>query len=873
MANHGDAEHETKRIAVIRDETEGMNTMSWIEIIRAAQANEESLRERERTDPDNVYEREGMIRIKCLGDDRIALPRKIAWKITRKAHKLLIHFGTDKVHDFLKRYFDGANFARIARDVVASCEICQATKYYTRATVGSEYYDLPEAPGDTLSMDIFGPLPVTNQGHKYVLVLMDQFSKYVKLYPMRDQRLDTIIEMLESRFFAEIGIPETILTDNGGQFLTDRWREYARDKGFSVRRTSPYNLQSNPVEKVMREIGRIIRTYASQRQRAWSRILDRAEEVINHTTHSSHGYAPCELNDGETGHLPTIDPALIPLVNDGEEQEWADKVQEARERVAEAARKRKIQADKHGTAEYREGQEIWIKLHRRSDASRKLTKKIHLVFEEPYRVQRIIRPNAYLAEDLDGQTMGVFNARQLKPNRIARLRGDESDDNDHEDQEDDDNRNDEDVEDVSDAESVDSMIDEDKGEEEDRRSDRDTRQEADNDRESTDDESEAIDERYDNRPDDEIDAADAEEADADVESNEEEETDANRHDRPTNRDRRRDDVIEIHSSSDENDEDREDERPEDVVEIRDSSNDNRGEGIIDEAEPWRVVVRRLLESTDDERDAAARRGGEDNNVIEIFDTSGEEIDIHDPLDHTEVANALVALSVRYTGKTSAQPFRRVIDVDGDEVRMTGRPADNGSETNVDGNNNDNNEMILGDPEPPIKPSSQLSTDSVGIQCDLPYFVGFTERDPAIYARTKFRPERLDQYGMEKPDLSPERNPLSANQANVAAERAWTHVRQPTPEPGPSDVGPDDSVYNDAEAREESRDTLTFREEEFSDDDGDDNDGDGNAQNDDVDSSRICVRYQRQQSTWFTIQGTRERRAAKIAKRRTKTLYE
>ncbi|XP_024868067.1 dentin sialophosphoprotein-like, partial [Temnothorax curvispinosus] len=168
----------------------------------------------------------------------------------------------------------------------------------------------------------------------------------------------------------------------------------------------------------MRELGRIIRAYASQRHRAWSRIVRRAEEVINHTRHASHGYAPCELNDGEA------------------EQAWADKVETARRRLAEAARKRKIQADKHGTAEYTPGQQVWVKRHRRSDASRRLTRKIHLVYEGPYRVREVIRPNAYLIEDLDGQTIGVFNARQLKPNRLPRLRGEgepdetESDDDD-----------------------------------------------------------------------------------------------------------------------------------------------------------------------------------------------------------------------------------------------------------------------------------------------------------------------------------------------------------------------------------------------------------------------------------------------------------
>lgn len=95
---------------------------------------------------------------------------------------------------------------------------------------------------------------------------MDQFSKYTKLYPMVNQKLDSIIQILEDEYFPNIGKPSVILTDNGGQFITDRWKNFAAENEFEVRKTTPYNPQSNPVERVMRELGRILRAYASRRQ-------------------------------------------------------------------------------------------------------------------------------------------------------------------------------------------------------------------------------------------------------------------------------------------------------------------------------------------------------------------------------------------------------------------------------------------------------------------------------------------------------------------------------------------------------------------------------------------------------------------------------
>lgn len=62
-------------------------------------------------------------------------------------------------------------------------------------------------------------------------------------------------------------------------------------------------------------------------------------------------------------------------------------------------------------------EKVWVKLHRRSDASRRLTRKIHLVYEGPYVILREIRRNAYLVGDEHENAIGTYNSRQLRPHR------------------------------------------------------------------------------------------------------------------------------------------------------------------------------------------------------------------------------------------------------------------------------------------------------------------------------------------------------------------------------------------------------------------------------------------------------------------------
>lgn len=126
---------------------------------------------------------------------------------------------------------------------------------------------------------------------------------------------------------------------------------------------------------------------------------------MNSTVHSSTGYTSMELFSDRDNHL-NIHPALIP---EKQEVEWLQKIYNARETLAKQAEKRAKQAAKRETAkQYEPGDRVWIKLHRRSDASRRLTRKVHLMYDGPYMILQILHRNAYLVGDLEGQPIGAL---------------------------------------------------------------------------------------------------------------------------------------------------------------------------------------------------------------------------------------------------------------------------------------------------------------------------------------------------------------------------------------------------------------------------------------------------------------------------------
>ena len=60
-------------------------------------------------------------------------------------------------------------------------------------------------PVDRVHVDIIGPLPVSNNGTRYVLMLVDQFTKWIEAYPIPDQTAETVARNIVDHFIARFG--------------------------------------------------------------------------------------------------------------------------------------------------------------------------------------------------------------------------------------------------------------------------------------------------------------------------------------------------------------------------------------------------------------------------------------------------------------------------------------------------------------------------------------------------------------------------------------------------------------------------------------------------------------------------------------------
>ncbi|KAG8228940.1 hypothetical protein J437_LFUL011566, partial [Ladona fulva] len=177
---------------------------------------------------------------------------------------------------------------------------------------------IPSRPGELYAVDIYGPLPRSKYRNRYVLVVIDVFSKYVNVYPLTRPTAKNCLRVLKTGFFKLCGLPKKILSDHGTQFTGSLWRRELTELGVGTVFSSIRHPQSNPSERVMRELSRVFRTYCSEKHTEWLKLIPWINVWFNEVAHESTGITPTEVHFGrkpnrcDDEHVQPAERAAMP---------------------------------------------------------------------------------------------------------------------------------------------------------------------------------------------------------------------------------------------------------------------------------------------------------------------------------------------------------------------------------------------------------------------------------------------------------------------------------------------------------------------------------------------------------------------------------
>ena len=111
------------------------------------------------------------------------------------------------------------------------------------------------------SLDFAGPLLPTSRGAKYVLVMVEHFSKWIELVALPQNSSELAAAAFLDRVLARFGAPAEVLTDQGREFLGD-FEELCTQALIDHRTTSRDHPEADSLaERVVQTVKRGLRKY------------------------------------------------------------------------------------------------------------------------------------------------------------------------------------------------------------------------------------------------------------------------------------------------------------------------------------------------------------------------------------------------------------------------------------------------------------------------------------------------------------------------------------------------------------------------------------------------------------------------------------
>ena len=235
-------------------------------------------------------------------DDRsqcLVVPTELRLKVLYHCHDSRDsgQLGRTKTLDKLKQRFYWYGMSRDSNIYVKQCPSCNKNKKGNRtprSALGSYHAGYPM---ERVHLDILGPInPRSKSGCSYVLVMVDQFTKWTELAALPSQNAELTTKAFLKHFVVTFGCPLEVHTDQGRNFQSDLFTAFCRLLEISKTRTTPYHPSSNgQCEVFNRTILQMIRAYVSRGFRDWDEHLPLISMALHSMKNKSTGFSANQL--------------------------------------------------------------------------------------------------------------------------------------------------------------------------------------------------------------------------------------------------------------------------------------------------------------------------------------------------------------------------------------------------------------------------------------------------------------------------------------------------------------------------------------------------------------------------------------------------
>ena len=150
--------------------------------------------------------------------------------------------------------------------------------------------------GDLIEMQKYSKW---NKGVKYLLTVIDVFSKYGWIVPLKDKKTESVSSAFDRIFKKSKRKPETLWTDKGSEFISKHFKEFLKKNNIKLYHTENEE-KSSVVERRNKTMkNKMWKMFSANNNTVYWDKLDKLVDNYNNTYHSSIEMSPTEASKKE----------------------------------------------------------------------------------------------------------------------------------------------------------------------------------------------------------------------------------------------------------------------------------------------------------------------------------------------------------------------------------------------------------------------------------------------------------------------------------------------------------------------------------------------------------------------------------------------
>lgn len=350
----------------------------------------------------NYLVKRGLLYRKTEHGDRWVVPKGVRWQVMKANHDDIGHFGLDKTFEKIKSNFWFAKMRRFTKKYVDSCLECAHAKVPAGKKAG-ELHPIPkvDCPFHTIHIDHLGPFVRSKKKNSYLLLIIDAFTKYIMLVPVKSTKTVHSIRAMKN-YFHTFGVPKRLISDRGASFTAKRFKEYLHSLGIRHILNATASPRANgQVERYNRTVlAALTATTLGKQERLWDECVSEIQWGLNNTVNKGTGKTPAQALFG-LQLIGTSDSVLQLHIDSNAIDDLDKRIDDVRSEMSEhiqlnQQRQKEVFDKGRKRLTFQVGE--LVRIEREIPASGQ-SKKLVPKLRGPYRIATVLDNDRYVVED------------------------------------------------------------------------------------------------------------------------------------------------------------------------------------------------------------------------------------------------------------------------------------------------------------------------------------------------------------------------------------------------------------------------------------------------------------------------------------------